>query len=119
MMKLTCTATKCVNNDSGLCSAKNIKVIGEYTHYGAATHCYTFREDTVKNAISNSSNINFAGQMKQVFSSDDILMNPEVACTAEECYHNHNGMCVANSIMVSGGLTDSMDGTACKTYVEK
>lgn len=108
MMKLTCTAMECVNNSSGLCTAKKIKVIGEYTHYGSNTHCYTFGEKVTENTISNASNINFLGEMV-----------PNVDCTAEECYYNKNRICGANSIMVSGGATHSMDGTACETYEER
>lgn len=118
MNKLNCKATKCVNNNSGLCNATNIDIIGDYAHHSSDTHCYTFRENTVKSALSNLSNVNFFGEIKQMFSSGNSGIAPEVMCSARECYHNNGGRCSANNIMISGDGSRSMDGTYCETFVE-
>ena len=74
---LSCNATACVNNITGICSARTINVIGLNAHSSEATQCETFAEKGLKNSLSNVLNMNVVGEFKQVFNSDSIEIEPK------------------------------------------
>ena len=111
---LSCTATNCVNNMSGICSARTINVLGSNAHSSAQTQCETFAEKGLKNSLTNVLNMNIVGEFKQVFNSKDIEMSPSIRCDATSCMHNENKLCVADNIVVT---LDSAK-TQCETFKE-
>jgi hypothetical protein len=45
-----------------------------------------------------------------------------IKCMVEECHHNQNKVCAADSIEVTSSMgrqVNSSDGTACKTFKPK
>ncbi|MCB2293435.1 DUF1540 domain-containing protein [Clostridium algoriphilum] len=116
---LSCTATSCVNNMSGICSAGTINVSGSNAHSTEATQCETFAEKGLKNSLSNVLNMNVVGEFKQVFSNATIEMSPSIRCDAINCMHNLKEECHAENIMVNGIGALSSAKTECETFKEK
>jgi hypothetical protein len=115
---LSCSATNCVNNMSGVCSAITINVFGSNAHSSEKTQCETFVEKGIKNALSNVLNMNVLGEVKQAFNSGSIVMSPNIRCNAASCLHNENNLCAADNIMVSGMGAITSERTKCETFKE-
>jgi len=116
---LSCTATGCVNNMSGICSANNINITGSKAHTTHETQCHTFSEKGLKNSIENVLNMNVIGEIKQAFKNDKIEMSPNIKCVAINCLHNSKEDCKAKNIMVNGIGAVSSTKTECETFKEK
>ena len=115
---LSCTATNCVNNMSGICSAATINILGSNVHSCEETQCETFAEKGLKNSISNVLNMNVIGEIKQAFNSDKIEMSPRIECEVTNCVHNTDDICVAHNIMVHGRGALKSEKTECETFKE-
>ena len=115
---LSCTATNCVNNMSGICSASTINVSGSSAHSSEATQCETFAEKGLKNSLNNVLNMNVVGEFKQVFNNESIEMSPSIRCSAVNCMHNEKKLCLADNIMVNGMGALSSGKTQCETFKE-
>ncbi len=115
---LSCTATNCVNNMSGICSASTINVSGASAHSSEATQCQTFAEKGLRNSLANVLNMNVVGEFKQVFNNESIEMSPNIRCGATNCIHNEKKICVADNIMVNGIGALSSGKTQCETFEE-
>lgn len=115
---LSCSAMNCVNNISGLCSARNIHVSGTSARSSSDTHCETFAEKGLKNAIFNLTNMNITGEIRQLFNKDSIEMSPSIKCEAINCNYNVEKFCTARGIQIYGSGTPSSDGTKCETFID-
>lgn len=115
---LSCNATNCVNNMSGICSASTISVLGSNAHSTEETQCETFAEKGLKNSFNNVLNMNVIGEFKQAFNNDTIEMSPRIRCEAINCIHNEEEICVAHNIMVNGREALSSERTECETFKE-
>ena len=116
---LSCTATNCVNNLSGICSANTINVSGLSAHTSESTQCETFAEKGLKNSLSNVLNMNVLGEIKQVFNNGSIEMSPSIRCEAVNCLHNSKEICAAENIMVNGIGALTSAKTECETFEPK
>ncbi|MGH4050670.1 MAG: DUF1540 domain-containing protein [Clostridium sp.] len=123
---LSCSATICVNNVSGICSASTIHISGADAHKSEATQCETFDERGLKNSLTNVLNMNVVGEFKQVFSSDSIEMSPRIKCEAVNCKYNKEELCIAKNILVDVieecGIKKTplcIERTQCETFEEK
>lgn len=123
---LSCSATVCVNNMSGICSASTIHISGVDAHRSEETQCETFDERGLKNSLSNVLNMNVIGQFKQVFDNDSIEMSPRIRCEAINCKHNEEELCLAKNILVDvleGSCIDKtplcIEKTQCETFDEQ
>ncbi|AAK78500.1 hypothetical protein BJV85_003496 [Clostridium acetobutylicum] len=117
--KLMCSAGTCVNNISGLCTAKTINVHGIKARSSIDTECETFAEKGIKNALSNLVNMNIPGEIRQVFSRNSIEMSPEIQCQAINCSYNHNKLCAARNVQIYGPGAITSEGTECETFTSK
>lgn len=115
---LSCTATNCVNNMSGICSASTINVSGSNAHSSEGTQCDTFAEKGLRNSLANVLNMNVVGEIKQVFNSESIEMSPNIRCNARNCEHNEDNLCAADNIMVNGLGALTSGRTQCETFEE-
>ncbi|MGH4119376.1 DUF1540 domain-containing protein [Clostridium sp.] len=115
---LSCTATNCVNNMSGICSASTINVFGSNAHSSEKTQCETFAEKGIKNALANVLNNNIVGEFQQVFNSESIMMSPSIRCNATSCMHNESNLCAADNVMISGIGAITSGRTECETFKE-
>ncbi|MBX4263592.1 DUF1540 domain-containing protein [Clostridium estertheticum] len=115
---LSCTATNCVNNMSGICSASTINILGSNVHSKEETQCETFAEKGLKNSFNNVLNMNVIGEIKQAFNNDKIEMSPKIECQVINCVHNRDEECVAHNIMVNGREALSSEKTECQTFKE-
>ncbi|WP_298842429.1 DUF1540 domain-containing protein [Clostridium sp.] len=115
---LSCTATNCVNNMSGICSAETINILGSNVHSCEETQCETFAEKGLKNSINNVFNMNVVGEIKQIFNNDKIQMSPRIGCEVTNCLHNRDEECVAHNIMVHGRGALKSEKTECETFKE-
>jgi len=116
---LSCSATICVNNISGICSARTIHVSGANAHSSEQTQCENFAEKGLKNSLINVLNMNVVGELKQVFKSDSIQMSPSIRCEAKYCKHNEKKLCLAKNIIVDGTDALSNEKTQCETFEEE
>jgi len=114
--KLNCTADTCVNNINNLCSANTIKVDGNVASTSSETECETFSEKGFKNAVTNLTNMNFGGEIKQLLNSDSIEMSPKVKCEAANCKYNSNRICGAENVMINGPGASTSSATRCETF---
>ncbi|MCJ7688082.1 MAG: DUF1540 domain-containing protein [Clostridiaceae bacterium] len=97
---LSCTATDCVNNISGICSAITIHVLGLTANNSKSTRCKTYSHKGLKNSLANVLNLNVVGEFKQVFNHESIVMNPRVRCEAINCIHNEEKICEAKNLLI-------------------
>ncbi|HEY8892055.1 MAG TPA: DUF1540 domain-containing protein [Clostridium sp.] len=123
---LSCSATICVNNMSGICSASTINISGVSAHKSEETQCETFDEKGLKNSLTNVLNMNVVGEIKQVFDNDSIEMSPRIRCKAINCKHNEEKLCTAKNILVNGIDVSSnekksinIEKTQCETFEEE
>ena len=116
--KLNCSAINCVHNMTGLCSANTISVEGGQARSSKETECGTFSEKGFINAVTNSVNSNIPGEIKQIFSKDEIEMSPSIRCQAQDCRYNRNKVCNASDIEIYGPQASSSCDTQCQTFAE-
>ncbi|MEG0133227.1 MAG: DUF1540 domain-containing protein [Clostridium sp.] len=113
---LTCDANNCIHNISGLCSAKKIDIQGIGGGNNKHTQCGTFEGKGIKNAITSVFNMNVAGEIKQIFSSSNIAMNPIINCDTITCRFNINRNCGADFIQIHEGVELGSNRTECETF---
>ncbi|MDF2884048.1 MAG: hypothetical protein K0R54_4614 [Clostridiaceae bacterium] len=118
VVRLSCNADNCVNNLNGLCSANTIKVNGPNSHSSGGTECETFAARGIRNALSNLTNMNIPGEIRQLFSTSTIEMSPNVKCDAYNCVHNSGRKCMAGNIQVTGPNARVSADTKCETFIE-
>ena len=116
--KLNCSAQNCVHNTSGLCTANTIQVAGSAAHTSSSTQCDTFAEKGFVNAVTNMTNMNIPGEIKQLFNRNSIELSPYVKCEATNCMHNVDRVCGASNIEVYGPGASDSQGTQCETFAE-
>lgn len=114
--KLSCSAANCIHNANGLCSANSIMVEGLSASTSTGTDCKTFEEKSFTSAYSSFSNMNFTGEIKQIFNKDKIELMPEVKCEAENCKYNMAQTCKAENVQIYGPGANSSVGTQCETF---
>lgn len=117
--RLSCNALNCVNNVNGLCSANVIHVIGAGAHKSRETMCDTFAPKGFINAVKNLPNMNVAGEIKQVFTTDNIEMSPIIKCEAINCKYNENRRCEAPNVQIIGPHADNSESTQCETFINE
>ncbi|MGH4119375.1 DUF1540 domain-containing protein [Clostridium sp.] len=113
---LSCNATDCVNNISGICSAITIHVLGLTANSSESTRCKTFSHKGLKNALDNVLNNNVVGEFKQVFNNESIVMNPRVRCEAINCIHNVEEICKAKNVLIEEVRELDNVKTRCDTF---
>lgn len=119
MTKLGCSADKCVNNVSSMCSADIIHIQGLNAHSSSGTECKTFAQKGFTNAFKSMANTNYTGELIQMMINDEIFMTPRIKCDALNCGYNQSHRCIASDIHVFGSQASSRHGTQCETFVEK
>lgn len=116
MTELSCSALNCVHNMTGLCSANIIHVLGSGAHTSRETMCNTFAEKGLRNAVTHLPNMNVAGEIKQLFTSESILMSPSIKCDAINCTYNRDRACHAENVQIYGPRAEASEGTQCETF---
>jgi hypothetical protein len=114
---LSCSALNCVHNLGGLCSANSIEVVGYNATSSSHTHCKTFAEKNLKNALTHVANMNIPGEIRQLFSNSGVHMSPKIHCEAVECAYNEQRICAAPRVQIVGDSADTTDDTNCETFV--
>lgn len=101
MLKLRCSAEKCIHNDHECCCRGEIEVAGQNASHSEETCCSSFYEDmgNVRNAIDQEPTVYM-----------------EVQCQAQNCTHNKNGECQADYIDMSGYGARQCDATCCSSF---
>ncbi|MFD3155749.1 DUF1540 domain-containing protein [Haloimpatiens sp. FM7330] len=117
--KLACSASNCVNNENGLCTANKIDIMGINSVSSDGTNCDNFAEKGIKNALSNMFNINVTGEFKQIFTKESIEMSPEIKCKAINCIHNVNNTCIASNVYIHGDSAFTKEQTKCETFKKR
>ena len=116
--KLNCNAHECVHNLSGLCSARSISVGGSHAHDSISTDCDTFASKGFVNAVTNLTNMNIPGEIRQLVNKDSIQMSPKVKCEAQNCSYNVDQICGASDVQIYGPGASSSEETQCETFIE-
>lgn len=116
--KLGCSALGCAYNANGSCSANTIYVNGEDANTSNETQCETFVEKGFVNTVTNLSNVNLQGGVRQLFNrNSNDKMSPDIKCKAEKCIHNENEICQAGYVVIYGPGALSSESTQCETFV--
>lgn len=119
MISLRCNVSKCINNNSKVCNAENVNIVGGDSHTSKDTCCCTFRENSFKNSLSNLSSLNYFGELKQIFnSSASTQVETRIYCDVKSCYHNSLGSCTAQNINVVQSFNNDRSGICCETFIE-
>lgn len=88
MDKIKCSVNNCSHNESGICFADRVNIVG----YGASdredTCCGSFLDRRTYSTLTN--NVKGGGACTCLI------------CKAEECEHNKNNICMLNTIQVTG-----------------
>ncbi len=119
MTILGCSVDKCVNNVAGMCSADIINIQGLNAHSSSGTECKTFAKKGFTNAFKSIANTNYTGELIQMMTTDEIVMNPTIRCEALNCSYNEKHRCMAANIHVFGPQASSSHGTECETFAER
>ena len=114
---LGCSAINCVHNLGGLCSANTIHVIGMRASTSSETHCETFAERSLRNALTHVANMNIPGEIRQLFNRDAVHMSPKILCEAVDCVYNEARICSAGSIQINGPHAQTTEHTNCETFM--
>ena len=115
---LSCSAVQCVHNLNGLCAAYKIHVTGATAYTSSQTGCETFAQKGIVNAITNLTNMNVPGEIRQLFNNSEISMSPKIECDAVKCTYNSNKICTANRVQVMGSHASTSEATQCETFVD-
>lgn len=115
---LSCSAESCVHNIGGLCNANTIHVGGSNALTSGETVCKTYAEKGIINGITKLVNMNVAGEIKQLFDSDEVEMYPAIKCDAVNCFYNKDRACEADRVQISGIHARSSSETDCETFIE-
>ena len=102
MPQLRCNADNCAHNANNCCCNNEIKVDGQQAQTSSNTCCSNFCE----------SQGNMQDAVDQAYASPET----EVDCSAQNCAHNDNCKCHADSVDVSGAGACNCDGTCCSTF---
>lgn len=105
-MRVNCSVTTCTHNKNNVCFANNVNVdqLGMSNSVGG-TACASFVDSSTCSEFTNNVNMSDAPC-------------DHIACKAEKCVYNHDNLCSADSITVSGGQVNSYAETDCATYTE-
>lgn len=101
---LRCSVNTCAHYSDNLCSLNSVKVEGAQANHSEATCCDSFRE-----ATESTSNC----------SGGCACLETSVGCSAENCTHNENCTCHADSIDICGCGAKTTEHTACGSFCRK
>lgn len=119
MTKLSCNAEACTNNVGGFCTAATIHIHGIDAHSTSGTQCNTFAQKSFRNAVASMLNTNYTGEIRQLFSDDNVAISPNIKCEAINCLYNHSKACTASNVQIYGPQASFDFGTQCETFIEK
>lgn len=102
MPRLTCSVNNCIHNNSNYCCMQNIQVDGTNAMRSDNTCCNSFADNT--------------GNMTNAV--EDRIPNEVVSvkCEADNCIHNQNCECHAETIDVCGFGANNSQETACASF---
>lgn len=116
MNELICGATQCVNNMGGFCTARVISVNGILAGESEDTQCGTYGEKTLTKAIKNMTNLNIGAALNQSFTTDHIVITPDIMCDAENCRFNSNRRCANSNVIMSIIELNPSKGPHCGSF---
>lgn len=95
-MTLNCYADNCIYNNSGICYAGNIDVIGSGAATSTGTKCGTFNP--------NKSDL-------MSCTSNSLTTSTDIKCKAIKCKYNSMETCTASSVQIN------YNNTNCDTFI--
>ncbi|MEG0014831.1 MAG: DUF1540 domain-containing protein [Cellulosilyticaceae bacterium] len=102
MPKLNCGVSNCAHNSEDCCCLNQIGVAGDAANNSIETCCSNFSEQT--------------GATNSMESPNAAL---EVECQANNCTHNDNCKCCAQSIDIAGQGASNCVDTCCSSFCER
>ncbi|MBW6411422.1 DUF1540 domain-containing protein [Clostridium weizhouense] len=118
MTNLNCTAMNCVHNQFGMCKAGYILIESQESQTTSQTYCVNYRESTDENEAKAIENTNYISGLSEAFySMDEVRMNPEINCHAQNCSYNLYGSCHARNVSI---ILDSNEAfkAKCETFIK-
>jgi len=116
--KLVCSANHCVHNMNNFCGAAKVQIKGGAALNGGNTFCDTYAHRSMKNYVTEMTNMNILGGITQIFSGHQAI-EPQVACDAINCTYNSNHMCSAQELKINGPGAQAEQQTECQTFRPK
>jgi hypothetical protein len=105
MPKINCEVTKCSHNNSGVCYANCIDIVGNSAAKKSQTCCGSYLDKLHYSELTN--NVLGSG-------SCDSLR-----CSVETCTYNDNKLCSLDAIQVSGNDAEYYTQTDCSSFKHK
>ena len=109
MPKLKCDVQKCLYNSTGLCSRHVISVDGANSYSKRETSCGSF---------SPRNRHNFLAEIADL--EDDISIETDIHCDAQNCVFQRNSMCYADKIEIKeqkdNFSSKAQHESMCKTF---
>lgn len=85
-MTLNCSADNCIYNNSGICYAGNIQIVGDKASTTTGTHCAIFNSN--KNDLIN-------------YTSNSFTTSTDIRCESKKCRYNTLGTCTAPNVQIN------------------
>jgi hypothetical protein len=105
MAKINCEVSNCSHNNSGMCYANIVSIVGSSAQKENDTCCSSFLNDLTYAELTND-----------IFESDAC---DSLKCSAETCAHNKNKLCTLENIQVSGSNAEYYTQTDCASFFNK
>lgn len=102
MAKISCEVTNCSHNDSGVCYANCVDIVGNSAQKGDDTCCGSFLNS-----------LHYSGLTNNTLSSGSCDC---LKCAAENCTFNDNKLCTLDQIQVSGETVNDYTQTECESF---
>ncbi|TWH44925.1 DUF1540 domain-containing protein [Sporomusa sp. KB1] len=102
MAKINCTVTSCSHNNSGICYANCVDIVGNSATEQSHTCCGSYLNKLHYSQLT--SNVLNSG-------SCDCLK-----CAVETCIYNDNKLCRLDTIQVSGDKVEYHTQTECDSF---
>lgn len=102
MAKINCEVINCSHNNSGICYANCIDIVGNSATKDSHTNCGTFLN-----------RLHYAELTNNVLSSGSCDC---LKCVVETCSYNDNKLCQLGSITVSGDNVEYYTQTKCASF---
>ncbi len=107
MSKISCSVASCSYNESGICDASTLKIVGDKANITEQTSCSTYISgDKVSNAVDDDVK---RGETKTIH------------CDVETCVYNDRKYCsLTDGIEVSNlGEVETYESTDCLSFERK
>lgn len=105
MARISCEVSNCSHNDTGICHANIVDIVGSSAQKENDTCCSSFLHERTYSQLTND-----------VFQSGPC---ERLKCSAVTCAYNSSHLCTLENIEVTGNHADYYTQTDCASFFNK